>query len=676
MNPKHSNPTIKRRDRDGNEFWAHAPYNFVPLPEKVVTYEEYKDDIPGHDAYTGLTGFIECLFETRSPLYTRCAMDPEFFRQWGDKSFYELPEEQKNELARFFSLDDAQSPIIPGSSLRGMVRALVEIASFSKVQPVTNQHLVYRAVADKSSLGIGYRNCLLQKVGHNTYEFRMFAGYMRKRGVLWEIVPAQPLNGAAFARVEKSDIPNNLTEWHDARNAHRIYVSLAPLKDYSHARGQVYLRYVKVTRANPDFASSLQEATLVKTGQIGRKHQEFVFGLPETDPEKFIPLDQDLVDAYKEQLTDSQEKLLGDNGVLQDWQPVFYLMDEGKLVFFGHAMMFRLPYLSSPADFVPELLHDVAKTDLAEAVFGYVETTESKDRPQARAGRIFFCDAELESDDDPWLSDDPITPKVLGSPKPTTFQHYLVQDKKNHDPDVKQQLAHYATPIQETIIRGHKLYWHRDNVTLDEIEEKPEKINRAPKQYTRMKPVKTGVTFGFRIYFESLHDFELGALLWALTLPGEAGKDYCHSLGMGKPLGLGAIKISPTLYLSDRIARYTKLFSGEDWQRSEQNEPDMQQFIRVFESFVLRRMHDKERGQAKSLRDVERIKMLLKILEWPGPNRSLTEYMKIEPINEYRERPVLPDPLNIDKMLKSGHSTRERHGGDMRGYRRDSRRRW
>ncbi|MFA6373748.1 MAG: hypothetical protein WCW68_14090, partial [Methanothrix sp.] len=92
----------------------------------------------------------------------------------------------------------------------------------------------------------------------------------------------------------------------------------------------------------------------------------------------------------------------------------------------------------------------------------------------------------------------------------------------------------------------------------------------------------------------------------------------------------------------------------------------------VFEAFVLKRMDGKERGQAKSLGDVERVKMLLKLLEWPGPNRSLTEYMTIEPVNEYRKRPVLPDPLNIDKMLKSGHSTGKRHGGDRTGYRRDN----
>ena len=170
---------------------------------------------------------------------------------------------------------------------------------------------------------------------------------------------------------------------------------------------------------------------------------------------------------------------------------------------------------------------------------------------------------------------------------------------------------------------------------------------RTDTQHTSIKPVKPGVTFRFRIYFENLRDFELGALLWALILPGEPGKDYCHSLGMGKPLGMGAVKITPTLYLSNRQERYARLFSGNDWHRGEKEEPDMRRFLDAFERFVLDEMDAQERGQARSLKDVERIKMLLTMLEWPGPDRSLTEYMTIEPVNEYKERPVLPDPLHI-----------------------------
>ncbi|MGA9099646.1 MAG: TIGR03986 family CRISPR-associated RAMP protein, partial [Methanotrichaceae archaeon] len=568
-------------------------------------------------------------------------------------------------------------PVIPGSSLRGMVRSIVEIISFSKVHSVTNQPLVYRAVGDTSSLGIGYRSRLLQEVKPGTYEFKMHAGYMHKHGNSWEIVPADPLNGAAFARVEQKDIPNNLPKWHSADNAYQAYVALAPLKDYTHAKGKVRLRYVKATKVDPEASPGLKQAIIVRTGSIGRKHQEFVFGYPNTtDSNKAIPVEQALVEAYRDQLTESQQKLLGNNGVLQDWQPVFYLIENEKLTFFGHAMMFRLPYLRSPSDYMPKSLHDDEQIDLSEALFGYVGKAKSERKPVACAGRVFFGDAHLESAKDGiWLSENSINPKILASPKPTTFQHYLVQDKsKGHDPDVKQQLAHYATPTQETAVRGHKLYWHRDNVGLDEIKERTEKVDKAPKQYTRIKPVKAAVTFRFRIYFENLRHFELGALLWALTLPGEADKDYCHSLGMGKPLGLGAVKISSTLYLSDRKDRYSQLFAGTDWKRGERQEPDMQQFISAFEAFVLSGMDTNECGQAKSLREVHRIMVLLKMLEWPGPARSLTEYMTIEPNNEYKERPVLPDPEHIDEPNGSGKHTTQKPRRSQKGYRQDYRR--
>lgn len=49
MNPQHSNPTRTRRDRDGIEHQARAPYNFVPLPEKVVTVD--KDKVNSQDEY-------------------------------------------------------------------------------------------------------------------------------------------------------------------------------------------------------------------------------------------------------------------------------------------------------------------------------------------------------------------------------------------------------------------------------------------------------------------------------------------------------------------------------------------------------------------------------------------------------------------------------------------------
>ena len=71
MLPKHKNPET---------CCATAPYNFIPLPENVVTVPS----IPDHDVFSNNSGFIECSLKTLSPLYTRCGMSPDFFKENSD----------------------------------------------------------------------------------------------------------------------------------------------------------------------------------------------------------------------------------------------------------------------------------------------------------------------------------------------------------------------------------------------------------------------------------------------------------------------------------------------------------------------------------------------------------------------------------------------------------------
>ena len=58
---------------------AIAPYNFVPLPDTVVSAEAR----PGHDFYHDVyhaerhTGHIRCTLTTSSPLYVRSGLSEE-----------------------------------------------------------------------------------------------------------------------------------------------------------------------------------------------------------------------------------------------------------------------------------------------------------------------------------------------------------------------------------------------------------------------------------------------------------------------------------------------------------------------------------------------------------------------------------------------------------------------
>lgn len=672
MAPKHQNPTYYREDSRGNTAQAVAPYNFVALPEQVHTVE-----IPAacqHDRYSETethTGTIDCTFTTRTPLYTRAAMRPEFYKQWGEKIRELMKDPTAREAhAQFFHLDQGKTPVIPGSSLRGMVRALVEIISNSKVQWVTDEPLVFRSVGDRTGLGEYYRNRLMVEGPKNSLTPKMVAGYMEKQGHRWFIRPAQTIGGATFARIHLGDlerIEQQLAPWHQCNNAYQIWIKSDRLDFQRVQEGFRRLKYIPVKEVRATATPGFQAAVVAKSGKMNNKRREAVFFPPDPDG-AVIEVDEEMVRRYREQVSQEQEKLLRNKeGVLRDKQPVFYLLEEGKLVFFGHAMMFRLPYERTPLDFVPEALRKPTETDLAEAIFGFVAASK-EDTRTPRAGRVYFRDAQLAPGQaDVWLAAAPITPKILSGPKATTFQHYLTQQEpdtvdigqltKGGDPVRATLLDHYASPPpHETVIRGHKLYWHKAGTDLTTIQETAEvdfagdPQKRPPKlpdtQHTQIKPVRSGVEFRFRLHFENLRDFELGALLWALTLPGEAGKSYGHKLGMGKALGMGSIQLTVSaLQVSERKERYKMLFAGEQWHLPERDEMDkISVYIGAFAQWITG-------GPGRALHESTRIRMLLKLLEYPGPNGNLTRYMELK---EFKERPVLPDPLHITQRLSRG----------------------
>ncbi|MFO0212573.1 MAG: TIGR03986 family CRISPR-associated RAMP protein, partial [Pseudanabaena sp.] len=202
------------------------------------------------------------------------------------------------------------------------------------------------------------------------------------------------------------------------------------------------------------------------------------------------------------------------------------------------------------------------------------------------------------------------------------FQHYLVQDNVN-----PKNLKHYASnpPAKEkagdTTIRGHKLYWHKEQV-VDQSQDA-----NSDTQTSLIKPINPNpaTTFTFDIHFENLSRVELGTLLWVLSIGGDkakefgigkTGEDYRLSLGMGKPLGMGAVKIDPTLYISDRQSRYYSLFNthNNQWTVSE-SEASISEYLQAFEKYVLNEKTgiaetDHPQGRmAENLKEIPRIEM-------------------------------------------------------------------
>jgi len=392
-----------------------------------------------------------------------------------------------------------------------------------------------------------------------------------------------------------------------------------------------------------------------------------------------LRLNEKAIEHYRNALTDFQKESPFDKdwGVLKEKEnaPIFYCPPEkGKNIvcFFGQSPNFRIPYspegnghATTVVDFIPKDLRKLASIDLAEAIFGWVkkETKDEKlpkDFDKQRAGRVFVTDALYQSSQNSiWYESQPLTPQILSEPKPSYFPHYLVQPNVD-----KSELKHYASqPVIETVIRGHKLYWHKGSnpdfklPPQKKVIGSPKKISDT--QTTLIKPINKGVSFKFDIHFENLSTVELGVLLSILDIAQD--DRYRLKLGMGKPLGLGAIKIEHKLYESDRQKRYTKLFNdGNDWETAETLKNNSE-YKQCFENYMLEKLE-----QTGKFEDICRIQTLLAMLSWKAnPCQNYLEqrrYMEIEcdpskkqcigkpkkgKINEYSERRVLPNPLDV-----------------------------
>lgn len=680
MLPIHRNPTDKNDQ-------ALAPYNFVELPNLIlegdspVPRDRYhaKDQESGEKAR--LTGHILCQLTTETPLYTRAALNKEEYdlrRRKSDRRQKGLLDDKPD----FFYVDETtRQPVIPGSTLRGMLRTLAEIVGYAKVDAVSDAQLVYRSV-DTTSHGLNYRERLVQYNGRykndegkncRYYTPLMRAGYLRCNNQNeWRIQPAQLINGTSFARVSHTLLENLDSSSSDqvpnCKNATYIYFQAGNYEYQDVRGGSLRIKMSKIEHASFTPTNGYFRGALARSGDIDKKASEAVIFPENEDKNVAISVTDEMVDTYRAQISQEQEKLLGPEGVLNDGQPVFYLIEEGKLIFFGHTMMMRLPYIHTPKNFVPKKLHNNEQTDIVEALFGYVAQKKPETRKIAHAGRIFVGDAKLcegQMEEKLWLEKEPIVPKILGTPKPTTFQHYLVQ--RNPDPiqinqKPKKVLDDYkVVPEHDSVIRGHKRYWHKGIVQASELKEISDNI-KAPEedtQHTQIKPVAPGVTFTFKIHFENLTKVELGLLLWVLTLPGDAQTEYRHKLGMGKPLGMGAVHLQPQLVLSNREARYRTLFDEQGWATAERDESDITTYINAFERNVLDDLTHVERADQTIFVQIPRIQTLLTLLAWPGPTKRQTRYMKIPDgkgqKNEYRDRPVLPTPRdnkrqgNLDK---------------------------
>ncbi len=627
-----------------DNFKAKSPYNFVPLNKKVVSFEKPLD----FDQYytNNYTGYISLYISTLTPTYIRDTL-----------SENELDEKEKNTNSNFFS--PSGTPQIPGSSLRGMLQTLVEIISYSKFEKFEGEKKFhFRAFADKSlDLRKKYSDLMItEKEGGYTQDIN--AGYLVRENNDYKIIPAKEINGMQFFRVEEDLVIKNgvLDErmnrkFRDTYKENMRYKKgFKPVKFiadkpkvHSHTRALYYAKVTNIVNENETLANSL-EGTLVHTGWMRGskkkprgKHLHWVIG-PEEEGKK-LSLAKGVLQNYKDDINKSEDSdlLKYFNKDPKKKVPCFYIEENNQVISFGYTGLFRLAYKYAIKDFIYSENVNFDGFDLTTLLFG--NTSDF-------ASRVFFEDSKLNGDVNNVFLEENYN-KILSSPKPTSFQLYLTQNKFNIEINHENGSIRKIRGLKnyndkgKTVIRGNKLYWHRKSSNTNWIANQNE-VAEHPTQYVvKIKPVKPNTKFKSKIRFENLTEIELGALLFALDLP----KGLAHKIGMGKPLGLGSIRITPSLHISNRKERYTILFA--EWNGiKESDRSEIERLKSKFEKHILKEIGETNKN---SLWDVERIKELKTMLDFENkPDNIKTEYMDMnDKPNPFAQRKVLPKPSKV-----------------------------
>lgn len=199
----------------------------------------------------------------------------------------------------------------------------------------------------------------------------------------------------------------------------------------------------------------------------------------------------------------------------------------------------------------------------AELLFGVVAQGKDPDTKAARdlKGRVSFSDAILDPGD-PQLNRDrhgnPVVLRILASPKPPSPGMYFQQNGNHQIP--KDRLACNGTVHRP---RGRKVYLHhvRPGRTLSLHHWQSAIPTESTDQKRKITPLASDQTLRFHLDFNNLLGDELSLLLTALR----PSKGFRHRLGLGKPLGLGTVCVTPeAMLLVDRQKRYRDA-SGNRW---------------------------------------------------------------------------------------------------------------
>lgn len=473
-----------------------SPYNFVPAPREQEVFKpdwanHVSHDIPFED---GESGEIEITLEAKTPIFIRNG-----HAQGAETA----------EFSHYVDSQDKKQYFIPATSIKGMVRNVLEIMSCSRLNKnlVNNHRYAYRDLS-KDSL-------YLKKYKTND----VYCGWLSKQeNGSWLIVSCGKPDKITHREIDK-----------ELKTKFERKFKYQDRKKLTNEEKNAYYKYETLLKEE-ERHPIIEGEKLVCTGQASLrkeksgKYNEFLFG---DENGNSYELTEQQVSDFKFIYLDHDS-----NNISPDWKywrgklnngeeiPIFFSKQGNKVAHFGLAYMYKLPFKKSIHETIPFSTYNNKDLDLAETMFG-VSTDEKELK-----GRVYFSHAKCIGT--PTVMDKQAV--ILASPKASFYPFYLNQPS-NGKP--------YKTyEDHDAEVRGFKKYPVQDFKAKNNTAED----NRNDKIKSYIKPLAEGAKFAFKVRFHNLKKIEIGALLSALTFHSNNNRCY-HAIGAAKPLGYGKVQL-------------------------------------------------------------------------------------------------------------------------------------
>lgn len=595
-----------------------SPFNFIQVSNRVVFPDwAYKisQDVPFSD---GVSGIIKLTITAESPIYIKNG------QQHKDK-------DNENTDYSFSHVGTAKGNLyfIPGTSIKGEVRNVMEIMSYGKMCVDERAQFARRDLNNEDV----YPLLKKQRQEHCGWLRLKDEGYeIEDCGRFWRISHDEIdrfLGSPVMRRNFSEAIAGTLKDEHKTAT-----FKYSLIDDESLLEGRTFEEIGKNKQDDKLVEYSTGgdlRGTIVFTGQPSSwkeprgpkagKYYEFVFpekvrgtrSISEEDFEHYAFIYRDSEDWGRiKRLLDASEQ--GGRGV-----PVFFIPKGSDGVeHFGMAYLYKMPYDHSVFESLPIDHQAKDKHDLAECIFGYTSKEDSL-KGRVQFGHAFATEAK------------PLGKRirlVLGSPKASYYPLYVKQDGK------KGITNSYKTYDQGTPSGWKRYYVRRDTNSVKCTESTVD---------TFMEPLDKGATFQGNVTFHNLRQVELGALLSALTF--HATPKCRHQLGMAKPYGFGKCRYDIELIITA---------SNEDEQPKSEN-----YYMARFEDFMSQ--HINQWIQQPQIKDL--FGMAGNNVSNGGPfdymtmtnDRKTNEFIKAKDNNEYLQSPtvLLPQIITPESLCNT-----------------------